>query len=224
MLSEDTRRFILYIRDRIEQGKLVFRGRTGSGTVHAGTKDQTGTGVYTIMYKKCSLRGIMKKKILLCLIAQLICWGIMTMSDYMEETYNDSFNLIVVFAVPMMCVVLYIIFRRLIYDNQMVRLKDVVIICETWLICGLILGFLIGALVNNQMWIVSQKGRIRGNMKRLSVNNQMWIVSQATGGWEHLLNGIEYMMFAVTLAGIPFVAVVLIESVIGIVKLAGKRV
>lgn len=42
----------------------------------------------------------MKKKILLCLIAQLICWGIMTMSDYMEETYNDSFNLIVVFAVP----------------------------------------------------------------------------------------------------------------------------
>ena len=112
MLSEDTRRFILYIRDRIEQGKLVFRGRTGSGTVHAGTKDQTGTGVYTIMYKKCSLRGIMKKKILLCLIAQLICWGIMTMSDYMEETYNDSFNLIVVFAVPMMCVVLYIIFRR----------------------------------------------------------------------------------------------------------------
>ena len=165
MLSEDTHRFILYIRDRIEQGKLVFRGRTGSGTVYAGTKDQIGTGVYTIMYKKCSLRGIVKKKILLCLIAQLICWGIMTMSDYM-----------------------------------MVRLKDVVIICETWLICGLILGFLIGALVNNQMWIVSQ----------------------ATGGWEHLLNGIEYMMFAVTLMGIPFVAVVLIESVIGIVKLLRK--
>ena len=200
MLSKDTHRFILYIRDRIEQGKPVFRGRTGSGTVHAGTKDQTGTGVYTIMYKKCSLRGIMKKKILLCLIAQLICWGIMTMSDYMEETYNDSFNLIVVFAVPLMCVVLYIIFRRWIYDNQMVRLKDVAIICETWLICGLILGFLIGALVNNQMWIVSQ----------------------ATGGWEYLLNGIEYMMFAVTLAGIPFVAVVLIESVIGIVKLLRK--
>lgn len=150
------------------------------------------------MYKK---RGIMKKKILLCLIAQLICWGIMTMSDYMEETYNDSFNLIVVFAVPLMCVVLYIIFRRWIYDNQMVRLKDVVIICETWLICGLILGFLIGALVTNQMWIVSQ----------------------ATGGWEHLLNGIEYMMFAMTLAGIPFVTVVLIESVIGIVKLLRSR-
>ena len=52
MLSEDTHRFILYIRDRIEQGKLVFRGRTGSGTVHAGTKDQTGTGVYTIMYRR----------------------------------------------------------------------------------------------------------------------------------------------------------------------------
>mgnify|MGYP001498967218 FL=1 len=82
----------------------------------------------------------------------------------------------------------------------MVRLKDVVIICETWLIFGLILGFLIGALVNNQMWIVSQ----------------------ATGGWEHLLNGIEYMMFAMTLVGIPFVAVVLIESVIGIVKLLRK--
>lgn len=31
------------------------------------------------------------------------------------------------------------------------------------------------------------------------------------------------MMFAITLAGIPFVAMVLIESVIGIVKLAGKR-
>lgn len=82
----------------------------------------------------------------------------------------------------------------------MVRLKDVVIICVTWLICGLILGFLIGVLVNNQMWIVSQ----------------------ATGGWENLLNGIEYMMFAVMLAGIPFVAVVLIESVIGIAKLLRK--
>ena len=56
MLSEDTRRFILHIRDRIEPGKPVFRGRTGSGTVHAGTKDQTGTGVYTIMYKKRSIR------------------------------------------------------------------------------------------------------------------------------------------------------------------------
>ena len=82
MLSKDTHRFILYIRDRIEQGKPVFRGRTESGTVHAGTKDQIGTGVYTIMYKKCSLRGIMKKKILLCLIAQLICWGIMTMFQF----------------------------------------------------------------------------------------------------------------------------------------------
>ena len=32
----------------------------------------------------------MKKKILLCLIAQLICWGIMTMSDYMEETCQSD--------------------------------------------------------------------------------------------------------------------------------------
>lgn len=201
MLSKDTHRFILYIRDRIEQGKPVFRGRTESGTVHAGTKDQIGTGVYTIMYKKCSLRGIMKKKILLCLIAQLICWSIMTLSDYIEETYNDSYNLVVVFAVPLICVILYIIFRKWIYDNQIVRLKDVAIICAAWMICGLILGFLIGALVMNEMWIVPQ----------------------ATGGWEHLLNGIEYMMFAITLAGIPFVAVVLIESVVGIVKVVRKR-
>ena len=55
----------------------------------------------------------MKKKILLCLIAQLICWSIMTMSDYMEETYNDSFNLIVVFAVPLMCVVLYALLQEM---------------------------------------------------------------------------------------------------------------
>lgn len=144
----------------------------------------------------------MKKKILICLIAQIICWGMMTLSDYMEETYNDSYNLVVVFAVPLVCVALYIICRRWIYDDQLVRLKDVAIICVTWLICGLILGFLIGALVTNEMWIVPQ----------------------ATGGWEHLLNGIEYMMFAMTLAGIPFVAVVLIEAVIGIGKLAGERV
>lgn len=51
----------------------------------------------------------------------------------------------------------------------------------------------------------------------------MWIVPQATGGWEHLLNGIEYMMFSMTLAGIPFVVVVLIESVIGIVKVVSKK-
>ena len=139
----------------------------------------------------------MKKKILLCLIAQLICWSIMTLSDYIEETYNDSYNLVVVFAVPLICVILYIIFRKWIYDNQIVRLKDVAIICAAWMICGLILGFLIGALVMNEMWIVPQ----------------------ATGGWEHLLNGIEYMMFAITLAGIPFVAVVLIESVVGIEKI-----
>ena len=69
------------------------------------------------------------------------------------------------------------------------------------MICGLILGFLIGVLVTNEMWIVSQ----------------------ATGGWEHFLNGIEYMMFAITLAGIPFVAVVMIESVVGIVKAVRKR-
>lgn len=143
----------------------------------------------------------MKKKILICLVVQLICWSIMTLSDYMEETYNDSYNLVVVFAVPLICIILYIIFRKWIYDNQIVRLKDVAIICAAWMISGLILGFLIGALVINEMWIVPQ----------------------ATGGWEHLLNGIEYMMFAITLAGIPFVAVVLIESVIGIVKVVSKK-
>lgn len=141
------------------------------------------------------------KKILICLIAQIICWSIMTLSDYMEEMHNDSNNLFVVFAVPLMCVFLYIIFRRWIYDNQMVRLKDVAIICAAWLIFGLIFGLGISALVTNEMWIVPQ----------------------ATGDWGHLLNGIEYMMFAITLAGIPFVAMVLIESVIGIVKLAEKR-
>lgn len=142
----------------------------------------------------------MKKKILICLIVQIICWSIMTLSDYMEETYNDSYNLVVVFAVPLICVILYIIFRKWIYDNQIVRLKDVAIICAAWMICGLILGFLIGALVLNEMWIVSQ-----------------------AIGWEHFLNGIEYMMFVITLAGIPFAAVVLIESVIGIVKAVRKR-
>lgn len=143
----------------------------------------------------------MKKKILICLIAQLICWSVMTLSDYMEETYNDSYNLVVVFAVPLICVVLYIIFRRWIYDYRMVGLKDVAIICVMWLICGLILGLLVSAMITNEMWIVPQ----------------------ATGGWEHLLNGIEYMMFAMTLAGIPFVAAVLIESIIGIVKAVRKR-
>lgn len=143
----------------------------------------------------------MKKKILICLVVQLICWSIMTLSDYMEEMNNDSNNLFVVFAVPSVCVVLYIIFRRWIYDNQRVRLKDVAIICVAWLIFGLIFGLGISVLVNNEMWIVPQD----------------------TGGWEHLLNGIEYMMFAITLAGIPFVAVVLIESVIGIVKVVSKK-
>ena len=60
----------------------------------------------------------MKKKILICLIAQIICWGIMTLSDYIEEVNNYSNNLFVVFAVPLTCVVLYIIFRRWLYDNQ----------------------------------------------------------------------------------------------------------
>lgn len=92
----------------------------------------------------------MKKKILICLVVQLICWSIMTLSDYMEETYNDSYNLVVVFAVPLICVILYIIFRKWIYDNQIVRLKDVAIICAAWMISGLILGFLIGALVINE--------------------------------------------------------------------------
>ena len=106
----------------------------------------------------------MKKKILICLIVQIICWSIMTLSDYIEETYNDSYNLVVVFAVPLICVILYIIFRKWIYDNQIVRLKDVAIICAAWMICGLILGFLIGALVMNEMWIVPQ----------------------ATGGWDRI--------------------------------------
>ena len=125
----------------------------------------------------------------------------MTLSDYMEEMNNDSNNLFVVFAVPSVCVVLYIIFRRWIYDNQRVRLKDVAIIYVAWLIFGLIFGLGISVLVNNEMWIVPQ----------------------TTGDWGHLLNGIEYMMFAITLAGIPFVAVVLIESVIGIVKVVSKK-
>ena len=67
----------------------------------------------------------------------------MTLSDYMEEMNNDSNNLFVVFVVPSVCVVLYIIFRRWIYDNQMVRLKDVVIIvrdvADLWTDTGILI-------------------------------------------------------------------------------------
>lgn len=139
----------------------------------------------------------MRKNILIVFIIQVILWFLFSVSDYLEENsmFNDaSFLLVIISSITI--IILYFIFRDdFYYDVRIKKWKELICLWFIWLVQCTIFGSIISSLALNNTWIVHQ----------------------ATGGWEHFLNGIEYPVFAIILALIS-VLIVFIELIISIVK------
>lgn len=145
-----------------------------------------------------------KKKTVVCLVVQVIAWGLLTLYDWMEETGGDDLFGYAVLITPFVLTVLYFCLRKKLYGTGEILMKHV------WQLCGI--WFLISCAFGVPLTI-------------LVVHWNVWIVRQAQGGWDNFLNGIEYPMFGFFLGVPPLIAVILGEVIIRIARhyFAGRR-
>lgn len=138
----------------------------------------------------------MKKDFLMLFITQVIAWFLFTLSDLIDEHSSEYTEGFALFIICSAIVVLYFVFRDDFYkDVRIKKWKELICLLFIWLVQCAIFG---------------------GIISSLALNNT-WIVHQATGGWEHFLNGIEYPVFAIILALLS-VFILFIELIMSIVK------
>ena len=140
--------------------------------------------------------GTNKKIIILVLFVQTLSWIFITLSDILEEKKHNDIHDFVIIILPIIIVLLYYFFRRKIYgENTKLLWKTIIFFSLVWILGTAIFAFPICYLVN--------------------YNN--WIVHQATGGFEYMLNGLEYFVFGISLCIIPLLSFILGELVIMII-------
>lgn len=118
----------------------------------------------------------MNQSIRLYIIMNLAAWALFSLVDYIEETTNNDFEfLALIFLLVIVCVT-YCIFE--LKTERFTRpFKEKVIDKLIWIGISAAFSVLICYLMSNNIWIVKQ----------------------AQGGWEHFLNGIEYVFMAFSL-------------------------
>lgn len=138
-----------------------------------------------------------------CLGVQVVSWGLLTLCDWIEETGGEDLFAYVCLLTPVVLSVLYFCLRKKLYGVPEIPMKQVLQFCGMWLAQSCVFGVLLTVLAAG--W-------------------NRWIVRQATEGWEHFLNGLEYPMFGFLLGAIPLLAVLLGEAVIRVVpKVISKK-
>lgn len=125
----------------------------------------------------------MKQSIRLYIIMNLAAWALFSLVDYIEETTNNDFEVVaLIFLLVIVCVT-YCIFE---FKTERLRrpFKEKAIDKLIWIGISSAFAVLICYLLLNNIWIVKQ----------------------AQGGWEHFLNGVEYVFLAFSLIAIcgPF--------------------
>lgn len=114
------------------------------------------------------------KKIASILILQLFGWAIITYWDYCSENdmiRSDNYLALAIIGGTILItgVYLYMKIKQDFSYSLRTNLPDV----AAWVLGGIGFTILVMALMENDLWLVPQ----------------------ATGGWEHFLNGIEYFLF-----------------------------
>ncbi len=101
-------------------------------------------------------------------------WIIFSCIDYIEETWNQDFIDPICIILPFMAAIIYAVRENIHRKQKPVTLKEMFIFSIKWIVTGVIFALPISylALSNN------------------------WIVKQASEGWEHFLNGFEYVVFS----------------------------
>lgn len=102
-------------------------------------------------------------------VTQIICWIIFVFGDYLSETVsNDILLYTALLLLPVIIPIAYLIFQKKVHYDSVPGWVNTLTVLLVWGVENLIFGRIIIALQ---------------------------IVPQAYGGWEHFLNGIEYLMF-----------------------------
>ena len=115
----------------------------------------------------------MKRTAEIYLICNLVGWTLMTFADWIEETYNQHLpEDICILGLSIVLFLSYIIYQIFLGEIRETFGKKVVYKLM-WLGIGTLFSIVIGYLALNNTWIVPQ--------------DQI--------GWEHFLNGIEYVVF-----------------------------
>lgn len=141
------------------------------------------------------------KKIGIVIATQAIGWGIISLVDFYTEVTRNDVIYPVVFGLPAVCLLLYLLFRKQVYGVQasgVDKCKFIGIWFGASLMFGLIITF-------------------------MTCKWNKWIVHQATGGWENFLNGIEYPLFGIIFGPFLSLILVLFEAVIALAKLWIKK-
>lgn len=143
----------------------------------------------------------MKRPIIFVTALHAAAWIILTFADYLDETTDSDLALILFFAGPALAALLYLICRKKIWtESGLSWWKKMLIGAGMWLAASAVFGVPICVLVNYNKWIVHQM----------------------TDGAENLVNGMEYPVFAVFFALIPFAVIILSEVVIFLLALVRR--
>lgn len=114
----------------------------------------------------------MKKTAIFFIICNLIGWGVLTWTDYLQESKSADYQLFSVAVTPFVMVgayIVYIVLNKKIHDSWKQKVLEKLI----WLGMGTAFVFVVN-------WLVSI---------------DIWVVKQELTGWDHMLNGIEYGVF-----------------------------
>jgi len=130
------------------------------------------------------------KKWIICIVSQFIAWSLFTFTDWIQETSGATYFTEVFIWSVIILGITYFVFRKRIYSELPVKWKEVWGLVAGWTVTGLVLGFFIFFLICQ--WNV-------------------WFIRQAAGEG-HLLNGIEYMLYAIWIAAVPAVTIILGEA------------
>lgn len=121
-------------------------------------------------------------------VAQLISWLIFIMGDYLEETYsNDLLLAVALLILPIALPVLYLIFQSRVHYSDLPKWVNTVTVLGVWTVDNILLYALTMGLIGSNLWLIPQ----------------------AADGWEHFLNGIEYLLFPFFNIAAAFIIVLL---------------
>jgi len=116
----------------------------------------------------------MKRKYLY--ITTLILWIMLCFSDFLEENFTYSVLMNYVLDISgMLAGIVYIVADLTLMHIGAAKFKEILINSLIWVGMAAGISFCIELLME---W-------------------DLWIIPQATGGWEHFLNGIEYIAFPI---------------------------
>lgn len=109
------------------------------------------------------------------ILSNIVGWAVFTYADYLEETYEKNCITTVLIALIAFTTLVYFAIDLLAHRKQPVGLRRTALF---------LLQFTFTDIACTAIYHVM-------------FANDLWLVEQETHGWDHLLNGLEYDIFAV---------------------------